>query len=118
MDWDSIRGEKGRPATAPPLKLLETCWRIKTPSGRVCTGASTGRRVSASRCAPASARMTSCSRSGRPKSAVRASSPKSGDKAVLAKGWLRGTVDSKIALGWCRENGLNAFGVIEQHQRI
>ena len=36
MDWDNVRGEKPRPPVQLPLLLLlETCWRMKTPSGRV-----------------------------------------------------------------------------------
>ena len=36
MDWDNVRGEKPRPPMSlPTLKLLETCWRLQTPSGRI-----------------------------------------------------------------------------------
>jgi hypothetical protein len=38
MVWDNVRGENPRPAAPPPLlHLLETCWRMKTPSGRIVT---------------------------------------------------------------------------------
>jgi hypothetical protein len=36
MEWDNVRGEKLPAPVAPPmLHLLETCWRLKAPSGRV-----------------------------------------------------------------------------------
>ena len=35
MDWDNVRGEKPRPPTPPLLALLEHCWRLKAPRGRV-----------------------------------------------------------------------------------
>jgi hypothetical protein len=36
MDWDNVRGEKPRqPPAVPVLALLETCWRLAGPSGRV-----------------------------------------------------------------------------------
>ena len=31
MDWDAPRSHE----TASPPRLLETCWRVKTPSGRI-----------------------------------------------------------------------------------
>ena len=36
MDWDNVRGQKPRPpAPLPTLDLLENCWRMKSPSGRI-----------------------------------------------------------------------------------
>jgi hypothetical protein len=35
MDWANIRNTTPRPKAEPPLHLLETCWRMRAPSGRV-----------------------------------------------------------------------------------
>jgi hypothetical protein len=35
MDWNSVRGTGRKSDDAPALDLVETCWRMKGPSGRV-----------------------------------------------------------------------------------
>jgi hypothetical protein len=37
MDWDNIRNTESRRASEPLLHRLETCWRLRAPSGRVIT---------------------------------------------------------------------------------
>jgi hypothetical protein len=37
MDWGNIRNTTPPPKPEPLLHLLETCWRMRAPSGRVIT---------------------------------------------------------------------------------
>lgn len=38
VDWSNVRGDAPRGAERlPPLRLLETCWRLRSPRGRVIT---------------------------------------------------------------------------------
>jgi hypothetical protein len=38
VDWENVGGEKPRqPPALPVMDLLETCWRVRGPSGRVIT---------------------------------------------------------------------------------
>jgi hypothetical protein len=35
MDWNNVRAAAQRPADPPAAALLETCWQLRAPSGRV-----------------------------------------------------------------------------------
>ena len=37
MDWDNVRTPAQRKPDPPASTLLETCWRLRAPSGRVIT---------------------------------------------------------------------------------